>query len=478
MGRWGLNVRGGTKVRRLRGRRSARALAALVTASTVALVGLIGAPVEADTIIKGPADVTAARWTPSIATDGKDGSVEQVRQLLPCNGTMYAVGLFSAMSQKGVVYQRNNAFSFSETDGTVTSWDPNVNGVVNSVAFSSDCSTVYLGGKFTAVGGTPVRSLAAVDASTGQVLTTFAPKINNTVNTLVMSNGHLLVGGTFTKVNGATTHPYFVSLNATGTDDGYLSLGLSGNYVYTDQGGRHSATNRTQVYNTALSPDGTKLLVMGTFTSVGGQARRQIFMLDLGTTATVDPWYSPEFNQNCAVPEPFWLRDASWSPDGSTVYIATTGYKPATDKDPYVKTGYYTNEPRGGLCDAAAAFPSGPSSTQLHTWVNYTGCDSLYSTAADANHVYIGGHERRANNPNGCDNILGPGAVDAPGMAGLDPAGGLLNYNPTRARGKGADDMLRTPAGLWIASDNAQNSAQCAGEAKHSGICFLPDDQL
>src|SRR4051794_28092097 len=126
-------------------RRTGRAVATLVTALTTAAVALTGAPVDAATF-KGPADVKAANWTPYLSTSGKDGSVEQVRQLVPCNGTMYAVGRFSAMTQKGVVYPRNNAFSFSETDGTVTSWDPNVNGQVNSVAFSSDCSTVYLGG--------------------------------------------------------------------------------------------------------------------------------------------------------------------------------------------------------------------------------------------------------------------------------------------------------------------------------------------
>lgn len=63
-------------------------------------------------------------------------------------------------------------------------------------------------------------------------------------------------------------------------------------------------------------------------------------------------------------------------------------------------------------------------------------------------------------------------------MAGLDPTAGQINYNPTRGRGKGADDMLRTSAGLWIASDNAQNTSKCAGEDNHTGICFLPNDQL
>lgn len=459
-------------------RRSAPALAVTcVTALTTTLVGLSATTAEAATY-KGAADVTAASWTPSIATSSSDGSVEQVRQLVPCNGTMYAVGRFTSMQRKGVTYQRNNAFSFSETTGAVTDWNPDVNGRVNSVAFSADCSTVYLGGSFTSVGGTPASNIAAVSAATGQVLPNFAASVNREVSTLVRTGGHLLVGGKFTAVNGRTGKKYFVSLDPSGGDDGYLNLNVSGKYIYTDQGGRASGHNATQVYNTSLSPDGTKLLVMGVFTSVGGQGRRQIFMLDLAaTSASVNSWYSPEFDQNCHVVEPFWLQDASWSPDASTIYIVTTGYKPATDADPYVKTGYSTSEPRGGLCDAAAAFSSGPSSNQLHRWVNYTGCDSLYSTAADANHVYIGGHERWANNPVGCDS-LGTGAVAAPGMGGLDPSTGQLNYNPTRGRGKGADDMLRTPAGLWIASDNAQNTAQCAGEGGHKGICFLPSDQL
>jgi hypothetical protein len=232
------------------------------------------------------------------------------------------------------------------------------------------------------------------------------------------------------------------------------------------------------VFNTALSPDGAKLLVMGVFTSVGGHDRRQIFMLDLrADDATVNAWYSPEFDQNCAVVAPFWLQDASWSPDQNAIYIATTGEKPATNTAPYVGTGYHTWETRGGLCAAAAAFPATPSSYVLHDWVNYTGCDSLYSTAADANHVYVGGHQRWADNPNGCD-AAGAGGTPAAGFGGLDPTGGALNYNPTRGRGKGATDMLRTNAGLWIASDNAQNTSSCAREGNKMGICFLPTDQL
>ena len=74
--------------------------------------------------------------------------------------------------------------------------------------------------------------------------------------------------------------------------------------------------------------------------------------------------------------EPFYIQAAAWSPDDSTVYIGTTGYH---------ANGYPTGQtPRQGLCDAGAAFPATQTSVR-HEWVNYTGCDSLYSAAADAN---------------------------------------------------------------------------------------------
>jgi hypothetical protein len=59
-------------------------------------------------------------------------------------------------------------------------------------------------------------------------------------------------------------------------------------------------------------------------------------------------------------------------------------------------------------------------------------------------------------------------------MEGLDPATGNLTFNPTRDRGLGADDMLVTSGGLWIASDNSDGSSSCGGVYGYAGICFLP----
>ena len=114
------------------------------------------------------------------------------------------------------------------------------------------------------------------------------------------------------------------------------------------------------------------------------------------------------------------------------------------------------------------------------TWINQTGCDSLYAAAADTKAAYFGGHERYSMNPEACD-TLGAGGYNAPGTEGLDPANGDLYVNKagsagyySRARGLGADDMLITSAGLWIASDNFDDSQMCGGADGLAGICFLP----
>ena len=415
----------------------------------------------------GPVSTVPAAWTPHLQYNSPNTQI--VRQLAQCGNTMYAVGQITTIKRYSVTATRFNAFSFNATTGAISSWAPNVNGVVNSIALSANCSTAYLGGKFTTVNGASAKNIASVDATTGALNSGFLNSAGGQVSALLTTGSHLLVGGYFTGAGGGPK-AYMLSVNqTTGRDDNYVNLNISGNYQYKDDGGVSAKANPTRVYNLEVSPDGTRLLVMGDFTSVGGQGRRQVFMLDLGASSTtVDAWYSPEFDQNCATVEPFWLQAAAWSPDGSKIYIATTGYKPANGP------GYRTSDPRAGLCDAAAAFSSASQSNLSHLWVNYTGCDSYFAVAADANDVYVAGHERWQDNPNGCDR-QGPGAVSRPGLGGLDSTTGLsTSWNPTRARGLGADDAIVTTAGLWIASDNFDGSDTCGGVYGKSGICLLP----
>jgi hypothetical protein len=405
--------------------------------------------------------------------------VEQIRQLAQCGGTMYAVGTFTTIRRNSTTYTRNNIFSFSATAPyAVTTWAPNVVGTygttsnasntLNTIAFANgNCADAYIGGHFTSVNGTTVNNFAEISTTTGNVVTAFKSTASGVVETILAAGNHLLVGGRFTSINGDTTDPYLVSLNpTTGKSDGFLHLNISGNYQFSGV-----SSNATHVYSQQLSPDHTLDLVEGDFTSVGGQARQQAFMLNVsGTTATVTGWNAPELNTNCATVEPFYVQDGAWSPDGSTVYFGTTGYHP--NGVPVGAT------PRTGPCDAALAFPTTQTAVNA-LWTNYTGCDSLYAAAADAHAAYFGGHERWSMNPADCDGE-GPGAYTASGMEGLDPATGALYLNSaataglySKDRGLGADFMMTTSAGLWIASDNFDESQYCGGVSE-AGLCFLP----
>ena len=456
MGCWGSWVRAGAL---------ACALVAGVTAVTPAGSAAVAARSVSRSAVTGHVSPIPAIGTPQLAPTG---STEQVRQIAECGGTMYAVGTFSVIEWGGKPYARHNVFSFSATPPyRITSWDPDANGEVNSIALAPDCSYAWLGGNFTTVAGTSAARIAKVSTITGAVATGAAHSASRRVDTLLYTpNGHLLVGGEFTSINGSGRH-FYASLNpVTGRDDGYLNLSISGTYVYPGV-----EPNYTQAYNQQLSPDGRQVLVEGVFTSVQGQPRQQIFMLNLGASnGNVSAWNSSEFTQHCVDAHPFYIKGAAWSPDQSTVYIGTTGEHLANWNGSF---------PFTGLCDAAAAFPSTQVGGLTPEWVNYTGCDSLYSAAADDSTLYVGGHERWANNPKGC-NQPGPGAIPAPGLAGFTPQGSLLTSSNhtlgrySRARGFGADDMLRTSAGLWIASDNFDGSNTCGG-VFHPGICFLPN---
>jgi hypothetical protein len=466
---------------------------ALFGARSALIAGVTGAIMAALCVPAAPALAQTGRvlaapeaGTPTLVATG---TTETIRQLATCGGTMYAVGTFTEISGSNgtstQTFSRNNVFSFSETAPfTVTSWNPNVNGTVNTIAFSGgNCATAYIGGQFTTVGGVAAKNLAAVSTSTGGLVSGFKDNAGGKVETILAVNGHLLTGGFFKGISGSTADPYYASLSpATGKDDGFLHLNISGHIQFPGV-----KANATEVFNQQLSHGGTLVLVEGDFTSVGGLNRRQIFMINVtGATAALTGWTSPEFDGsdpnatlnpndkyfNCGASHPFYIHAAAWSPDDQKIYIADTGVKAILWNGTF---------PLVGLCDAAAAFPATQSQV-FSDWIAYDGCDSLYSVAAGGNAVYVAGHNRWFNNQNQC-NKAGPGAIPAPGLAGLTPGptGGSLILNTagtaglySRSRGHGADDMLLNTSGLWIASDNFGGGTSCGGQAGFSGLCFLP----
>jgi hypothetical protein len=421
-----------------RGLVGSAAVAAIVGASLVAEAPGVDAAAT-DTV-----SATPAAWTPYL-----NSADSYVQQLVPSATTMYAVGTFTSIKDSaGHAFARNNVVAFSLINGAVSSWLANANGTVYSAALSADGQWIYLGGTFSTVNGVSAGRLAKVSTSTGAVDRTFNARVNGAVRALQLVGSHLLVGGQFTSIGGLSRAAMSSVNPTTGSDDGYVNLNVAG--TVSDTAGV------TRVLKFEVSHAGTRIIALGNFTTVAGQARGHVFMADLGaTSATLDAWSSPLFQQSCWSTIPVYMQAAGWTPDDSKVILATTGYKGQSP-----------------LCDTASMWLSTPNSNLSPLWINRTGCDSLYSTAATSTTVYVGGHERYLNN-NACD-TAGSTAVSRPGIGAIGLTTGLAtSWNPTRGRGHGADDMVFTAQGLWVASDNTQETYLCAGKW-HPGICLFP----
>jgi hypothetical protein len=366
-----------------------------------------------------------ANITPNVAS----GAVYKFVQV---GGTMYAGGAFSSVStpagvSPGGTFARSNIVAFNASTGVIsTSFAPSINGEVWALA--SDGTSLWVGGTFTGVNGVARRGVAKLNPATGAVDSAFNANLaSGKVTELALVGGRLLAGGTFPGKLRALNP-------ATGANTGYLNLPITGS-VTTNAG-------PVEVYRFAVNPAGTRLVAVGNFTSVGGQTRYRAFMLTLGVTATVNAWYYPPLQNLCRAGSlPDYMRDVDFSPDGSWFAFVSTGFIP--------QAGGVGRD----LCDATARFETETASPVRPTWINYTGGDTLHSVAATDVAVYVQGHQRWLDNPQG-SNVAGPGAVSRPGIGAINPATGLaLSWNPTKERGVGGKDLYVTSQGLWVGSD-------------------------
>jgi hypothetical protein len=410
-----------------------RAISRLATAIglAVAVVLLTASPATAG--VAHPAEVSAdpADFTPDV----NDGAVDKVLQVGPI---LYAGGSFSSVT-KGATVSRWNLFSFNATTGAVQGFAPKLNGTVWALA--SDGSSLYVGGDFTSVNGVSRPGLAKLSLTTGAVDQKFNAHLDGRVRDAAFVGGRLIVGGTFAKRLQAVDP-------TTGADTGYINLGISGS---VDAG-------PTKIQRFAVNPAGTRLVGVGSFTTVSGQPRWRAFMADLGaTSATLDGWRYPPLEQPCESDRTDYLRDVDFSPDGTYFVMVATGF--AT---PAGQIGT-------AICDAAARFETAIPNPTRPTWINYTGGDTLHSVVVTGAAVYVQGHMRWLNNPLGRDSA-GPGAVSRRGIGAINPSTGLASsWNPTKTRGVGGMDLYATPQGLWVPSDTEQ-----IGGETHKRIAFFP----
>jgi hypothetical protein len=156
------------------------------------------------------------RWNP-----GANGTVYALARRL---GSIFVGGAFSRV--KGT--PRSN-FAAVRQDGTLSRLQIGTGALVRSLAVVGPI--LYLGGRFGTVRGVHRRHIAAVDLAAGGRLTAFHPSVNHAVRVIQpLPSGRLLIGGVFTVVNG-TPQRYLAVLGAGGKLGSWAEHPDSGRWV-------------------------------------------------------------------------------------------------------------------------------------------------------------------------------------------------------------------------------------------------------
>ena len=270
------------------------------------------------------------------------------------NGTVYAV---AQVGDKTIVagnftqvgsQPRLNVAAIDASGKVDPDFKPDVDGVVRSLAASTDGSTVYIGGTFGTAGGAARNNLAAVDADTGAALADWSADTTGSdpvVLGLAVSGSKLYAAGRFNGIDGTTRQRL-------------VALDLAGNVV---RDFRPAPNYHVRVV--APSADGSRLFAGGTFTKIGGAERPAVAELD-PVTGAARPFSVPSVGST--------LTAMGISPSGDRLYFGVAN------------NSVFAHD----------------TATAERTWLMKNGGDTQ-AIAASSTEVYIGGHFGQSLSVNG-----------------------------------------------------------------------------
>ena len=193
--------------------------------------------------------------------------------------TVYVTGSFTRARPPGVAaggageVVANNIFAYNlNTGNRVASFTPSLNAQGLVVRASADGSRIYVGGDFTTVDGAARGHVAAFATATNTLVSNWAPNVGGQVRGLGITGNTVYVGGNFMSANGIarTRLAAFQTSNAAMTA---WAPRAEGGYVWA----------------LTMSPDKTKVIPGGSFTTLSGTAAYGMGAVDAATGATL-PW--------------------------------------------------------------------------------------------------------------------------------------------------------------------------------------------
>ncbi|SHN01633.1 hypothetical protein SAMN05216499_11868 [Actinacidiphila paucisporea] len=198
--------------------------------------------------------------------------------LAQANGVVFAGGTFSSVRPPGAAAGTSeqpalNFQAFDAASGAPTSCRLSFTvgsgaATVRALAVSPDKSTLYAGGTFGKVNGTPVSSLAAIDIATCTVKTDFKVAVPARVRGIAVTADTVYFAGDFTSVDGQTRR-HFAAVDTTGA--------LKPFAPDADDAGKAVLP----------TPDGSKVVLGGDFNTVNGADSHALAVVSATTGANV-----------------------------------------------------------------------------------------------------------------------------------------------------------------------------------------------
>lgn len=291
---------------------------------------------------------------------------------------LYAGGDFTDVNSGTT---RNYLAAFTTADGVATAFDPSPDNTVEEIVLSSDDSVLYVGGSFATVGGTILQeNLAAIDTTSGEIVTGFDIAPNSGVGEFAISSDD--------------TTMYFVG---------------TWSFFRTNSGKAAPFDEETQsaVKPYARVSGGTEVLVAisdrqggwyigGDFTLVGTTSQPRI--AHITSEGVLDTDFNPDIDNGA-------VRALALSPDGATVYAG----------------GSFNLVDNGTARNYVAAFSAADGST---TAFDPSAGATVHTLAlsSDGETLYLGGEFGAVNGGGTLRNHLA--AFDTTG------AGTVLLFNP------------------------------------------------
>ncbi|MEP7263627.1 MAG: LamG-like jellyroll fold domain-containing protein [Bacteroidota bacterium] len=130
-------------------------------------------------------------WAPQV---GYYYYYQAITSIIKSGNTIYIAGGFTSINGD----PRNYAAAVDATNGALLPWNPDVNGIVNTICLKD--TIIYMGGSFGIVGGKQKPYFAAVNNVTGFVYEG-VQTTNGPVNDIVAKGDTLFIGGDFTEFN-------------------------------------------------------------------------------------------------------------------------------------------------------------------------------------------------------------------------------------------------------------------------------------